>query len=117
MFVFGSNESGRHGLGAAKVAATHFGAIYGKGVGMQGRSYAIPTKDGKLRRLDLSVIQVYVEEFKKFAAANPHLTFLVTKIGCGLAGYEVADIAPLFQDSPSNVVLPREFLGDPSVPD
>ncbi|RSV13451.1 hypothetical protein CA236_17740 [Sphingomonas sp. ABOLG] len=111
IFVFGSNLAGRHGKGAALWARQHRGAIYGQGVGLQGASYAIPTKDGSLRTLPLTTIRPYVDQFIAFASSRPDLTFQLTPIGCGLAGYRHAQIAPLFRGAPANVVLPDEFAG------
>ena len=110
VFVFGSNLAGRHGKGAALHARQHCGAVYGQGIGLQGRSYAIPTKDERLKTLPLPVIQQYIEQFKTFAAQNPELTFEVTPIGCGLAGYKPEQIAPMFKDAPGNCILPGSFL-------
>lgn len=106
IFVFGSNLAGRHGAGAALAAFREHGAIYGQGFGLQGESYAIPTKDENIRTLPLNKIQRYVESFLKFAELNPELQFEVTRVGCGLAGYEDADIAPMFSSAPSNCILP-----------
>lgn len=106
IFVFGSNLAGRHGKGAALHAIKHEGAIYGKGFGFQGTSYAIPTKDENLKTLPLNVIMSYVHAFISDASAHPHLTFLVTKIGCGLAGYKEDDIKPMFKRAPKNCILP-----------
>jgi hypothetical protein len=112
IFVFGSNTAGRHGKGAALAALREHGAIYGQGVGLQGRSYAIPTK-GQLGRnlytLHLSTIRRNVEEFLDFARANPEMTFRLTPIGCGLAGYKPEQIAPMFVGAPPNVIMPPEF--------
>src|SRR5580658_5817655 len=94
VFVFGSNLAGRHGKGAALYARQHHGAVYGQGIGLQGRSYAIPTKDVRLRTLPLDEIRRHVDDFNRFAAANPGMTFEVTPIACGLAGYHPTDIAP-----------------------
>ena len=102
IMVFGSNEAGIHGAGAAKFAQRHFGAVYGKGIGHVGRSYAIPTKDRNIRTLSIGMIAGYVNDFIRYAQQHPELTFQVTQIGCGLAGYEARDIAPLFKDAPSN---------------
>ena len=102
IFVFGSNMAGRHGAGAAAFARKHHGAIYGKGVGLQGQSYAIPTKDERLRTLPLETIQLYVDAFLDFAACRQDLTFCVTPIGCGLAGYKRSQIEPMFEDMPQN---------------
>ena len=110
VFVFGSNLAGRHGEGAALHARQHCGAIYGQGIGLQGRSYAIPTKDERLKTLPLPVISQHVEQFKAFAARNPGMFFEVTPIGCGLAGYTPEQIAPMFKDAPSNCILPGSFL-------
>ena len=109
IFTFGSNEKGVHGAGAAKFAVQHHGAKMGIAVGLQGTSYAIPTKDGMLNTLPLAQIKVYVEGFMKFAAQNTGLVFNVTRIGCGLAGYKDQDIAPMFTYAPSNCCFPTEW--------
>jgi hypothetical protein len=109
IFVFGSNLAGRHGAGAAKFAVQHHGAIYGQGWGLQGNSFAIPTKDANINTLPLDTIRLYVEKFKMFAEDNPELTFQLTPIGCGLAGYTYEDIGPMFKNSPPNIVIPKEF--------
>jgi hypothetical protein len=109
VFVFGSNLSGRHGRGAAMHAREHYGAVYGKGVGLQGRSYAIPTKDHALRAIPLDQIAHYVGRFIEFANQNPEMTFQVTRVGCGLAGYSDKQMAPLFIGAPKNCQLPEEW--------
>lgn len=109
IFVFGSNLAGRHGAGAAKFAVQHHGAVYGQGWGLQGNSFAIPTKDANIMTLPLDFIRGYVDKFKEFAEQNPELTFQLTPIGCGLAGYKHEDIGPMFKGSPTNVVIPVEF--------
>ena len=109
IFVFGSNLVGMHAGGTAKLALNKFGAKWGQGVGLQGKSYAIPTKDHKMDTLPLRYIKFYVNELLQFAKDHPLKTFLVTKIGCGLAGYTIKDIAPMFISYPSNVVVPQEF--------
>lgn len=109
IFVFGSNLAGKHGKGAALFAKRHHGAIYGQGEGLQGQSYAIPTKDRCLRPLPLTTIEHHVTIFLLFAAAHPELTFQVTRIGCGLAGYTDRDIAPFFRGAPRNCLLPGEW--------
>lgn len=106
IFVFGSNEAGRHGKGAALAAVKNHGAVYGQGVGLQGRSYAIPTKAADLDVLPLEVIERYVDEFLAFAAQHPEMTFKVTRVGCGLAGHRDEDIFPLFKGAPDNCLLP-----------
>lgn len=109
VFVFGSNLAGRHGKGAALWAREHRGAIYGQGVGPQGNAYAIPTKDHQLRVLPLDVIRDHVHEFLKYAGERSDLRFQVTPVGCGLAGYRHDQIAPMFADAPTNVILPDAF--------
>jgi hypothetical protein len=98
IFVFGSNLAGVHGAGAA-AAALNMGAEWGKGVGMQGKTYAIPTKDKEIKSLRLSQIQPYIEQFVEFTKANPDKKFFVTRIGCVLAGYKDNQVAPLFKDA------------------
>ena len=107
VFVFGSNLAGYHGGGAARVALESFGAVWGQGVGLQGQSYAIPTMHG-----GVDVIKPYVDEFIAFAREHRELKFLVTPIGCGIAGFTVAEIAPLFADaiSDENIILPEDFV-------
>lgn len=110
IFVFGSNKAGRHGRGAALYARKHHGAIYGQGIGLQGSSYAIPTKDENIMTLPLSAIKKYVYEFIEFAKRHPEMQFNVTAIGCGLAGYKPHQIAPMFKNAPGNCILPDEFM-------
>jgi hypothetical protein len=110
IFVFGSNLAGRHGKGAALYAREHHGAVYGQGVGLQGSSYAIPTKDAQIKTLPLDQIRRHVDDFKAFSSSRPDLVFQVTAIGCGLAGYTPADIAPMFRNAPGNCTLPEVFL-------
>ena len=115
IFCFGSNLAGIHGAGAALYAKKVHGAIYGVGVGLQGTSYAIPTKDHHIKTLPLSAIKEYVDQFIRYATDNSDMGFNMTRIGCGLAGYKDKDIAPMFTDAPMNVRLPIEWksiLGD-----
>ena len=107
IFVFGSNLRGMHGGGAARIAVIKFGAIMGQGVGLQGQSYAIPTMQG-----GVETIKPYVDEFIDFAKEHPELKFLVTRIGCGIAGFEDTEIAPLFKEAidVKNIYLPLEFI-------
>ena len=107
IFVFGSNLGGHHGGGAARVALNKFGATYGQGIGLQGQSYAIPTMQG-----GVETIKPYVDDFVGFAKQNQHLFFYVTRIGCGIAGFQDEEIAPLFADSLrlNNVCLPKSFV-------
>lgn len=102
IFVFGSNLAGRHGAGAARIARQHFDAQYGTGQGITGRAYAIPTKDAQIHTLPLQTIQWQIGIFLQYAQAQPAWRFFVTRIGCGLAGYKDAHIAPLFQSAPEN---------------
>ena len=105
IFVFGSNLKGIHGAGAALDALRYHGAIRGIGEGLQGQSYAIPTKLTPWITLDLDQINHFVKRFITFAKNNPQFTFNVTRIGCGLAGYTDQQIAPMFKDAPSNCIL------------
>ena len=106
IFVFGSNLKGMHGGGAAYIAYRKFGAIMGQGVGLQGQSYAIPTMQG-----GVETIRPYVDEFIQFAKEHQHLTFLVTRIGCGIAGFTDDEISPLFEKAHDveNIVLPPNW--------
>ena len=104
IFVFGSNLQGMHAGGAARIAYNNFGAIWGQGVGLQGQSYGIPTMQG-----GVETVRPYVNEFIQFAKDHPELTFLVTRIGCGIAGFTDAEMAPLFEKAHNieNIVLPE----------
>lgn len=102
IFVFGANESGIHGAGAARFALEHHGAKLGHGFGLQGESFGIPTKDWRIQAMDSNIIQFYVDRFIEFAHLNRETTFKVTAIGCGLAGYRHSDIAPMFAKAPHN---------------
>jgi hypothetical protein len=104
--VFGSNLAGMHGGGAARLAYQKFRAVWGQGVGLQGQSYAIPTMQG-----GVETIQPYVDEFIEFAKQHPQLKFLVTEIGCGIAGFSPSEIAPLFEQAREvkNIYLPERF--------
>lgn len=107
VFVFGSNLAGAHGGGAARAAYNKFGAVWGRGVGLFGRSYAIPTMQG-----GVETIKPYVDEFIRFAKEHDELEFLVTRIGCGIAGFRDSEIAPLFKEAidVENIILPRSFV-------
>jgi hypothetical protein len=106
VFVFGSNLAGKHGAGSAKHALRFHGAKWGVGVGRVRESYAIPTKDGYFNVLPLADIEFHVKKFLEHAAENPDDTFKVVKIGCGLAGYQEEQIAPMFSGATENVLLP-----------
>lgn len=115
IFVFGSNEAGRHGKGAALEAYKKHGARYGMSYGHYGNSFAIPTKDASLKFLPIARIRMYVLGFLSYAEGHPERTFQVTRIGCGLAGFQDIDIAPMFRDAPLNCLFDeqwREWLGD-----
>ena len=107
IFVFGSNLQGMHGGGAARVALERFGAVWGQGTGLQGQSYAIPTMHG-----GIDVIAPYVNDFIAFAKEQPELKFLVTEIGCGIAGFRASEMAPLFKEALdiTNIYLPERFV-------
>lgn len=107
IFVFGSNLKGMHGGGAARVALEKFGAVWGQGTGLQGNSYAIPTMHG-----GTDAIAPYVDEFIAFAREHKEMKFYVTRIGCGIAGFTVQEMAPLFKAAldEENVYLPEDFI-------
>lgn len=108
VFVFGSNRQGVHGKGAAQDALRFHGAKYGQGEGLQGHSYAIPTRqyvNGRLESLTLPEIQIHAQTFVAFARAHPELTFELTEVGTGLAGYTHEQIAPMFSGAPGNVLM------------
>ena len=106
IFVFGSNLAGHHMGGAARLANIKFGAEWGVGVGLTGQSYAIPTMQG-----GVETIRPYVDEFIEFANQHQNMKFLVTRIGCGIAGFKDEEIAPLFKMAVfvSNIYLPQKF--------
>ena len=107
IFVFGSNLAGAHGGGAAWLAYRRFGAVWGEGVGLHGRTYAIPTMQG-----GVDTVNPCVDRFILFSKEHKELTFLVTRIGCGIAGFRNEEIAPLFKDAicVENIILPKEFV-------
>lgn len=123
IFVFGSNEAGIHGAGAARIAFLKFGAEMGLGNGLSGNSYAIPTKDRNVETLPLYKVKNYIDEFIGFVLNHQNLTFYLTKIGCGLAGFTIEEIKNIFwevieeyrtesskeQYLPSNLIIPKEF--------
>lgn len=105
IFVFGSNLAGRHGKGDALIARQRHGASYGQGEGLQGRSYGLPTKDARIQSLPLAGVAKSVSRFLDFARQHPELNFSVAAVGCRLAGFTPAQIAPFFCDAPSNCYL------------
>lgn len=115
IFVFGSNDAGVHGAGAAKVAYEKHGARWGKSYGHYGDSFAIPTKDEDIKTLPLGRIEDYVRGFLAYAKGHRKLTFKVTCIGCGLAGFKHEDIAPMFKEATKNCLFDeawKPWLGD-----
>ncbi len=109
VFVFGSDLAGRHNTGAALAALRDHGAVYGRAVGLQGRSYAIPVRDERGALLPLSVIARYAQAFLRFATTHRELRFRVTRIGCGPGAYADDEIAPLFAQAPAHCHLPPEW--------
>ena len=103
VFVFGSNAAGLHAAGAAALAHERFGAVWGQGHGLHGQSYAINSMSG------LGILRQEVAGFVDFAADHPELRFLVTEIGCGIAGYTPIEVAPFFAAAGDNVILPERF--------
>lgn len=110
VFVFGSNEAAIHGAGAARTARIQHGASPKISYGLSGNSFAIPTKNQQVETLPLGRIEGYVIGFMAFAYGHPEMTFQVTRIGCGLAGYEDKDIASMFSDSPPNCEFDTAWL-------
>lgn len=116
IFVFGSNTQGRHGKGAALTAKQKWGAIQGEAVGLQGNAYAIVTKDISKpknlqhRSISLEIIAKQVRDLIIFANENFSWKFIVSAIGCGLAGFKPEEIAPMFEGCPKNMELPDEFI-------
>jgi hypothetical protein len=114
VLVFGSNEAGLHGAGAAKAAYKKHGARWGASYGHYGDSFAIPTKNCEIEPLLCSRIAEYVQDFLAYAKGHRKLTFNVTQIGCGLAGFTKEQIAPMFMGAPSNCEFDsawKEILG------
>lgn len=109
VFVFGSDLAGRHNSGDALEALREHGAVYGRGVGLQGRSYAIPVRDEQGRLLPVPMIDRYTQAFLRFAATHRELSFQVTRVGCGRDAHRDEDIAPLFLRVPENVRLPSRW--------
>ena len=126
VFVFGSNESGIHAGGAARIAFEDFGAVWGVGYGLEGQTFALPTKDKEIITLPLPKVKTYLKDFIQFVYHNPQLKFYLTKIGCGLAGFTIEEIKtilwegieefetkdPIRYTFPSNLIIPKEFARD-----
>ena len=125
VFVFGSNAAGNHYGGAAAVAYQRFGAVWGVGEGLRGNSYALPTLDRTMKRVSVGALRYSLREFLRIVDCNPGYTFLLTKIGCGIAGWEVSQMGFLFWQVaqefysgrwypyvgclPDNLIIPEEF--------
>ena len=113
IFVFGSNLAGIHGAGAAREALVTYGAIFGRGLGFVGQSYALPTKNHLIDSMDFKCVKMFIEMFTDFSRAKRHEKFFVTAVGTGLAGYKDSDIAPLFKGVGNNCNMPiqwKEYL-------
>lgn len=110
IFVFGSNLLGIHGAGAARTAYARYGAVYYQSEGLQGTSYAIPTKNRSMRPMPLAEIRAGVVRFLDFARSRPDAQFFVTRVGCGLTGYKNEEIAPMFLGAPVNCRFDPEWL-------
>ena len=109
VLCIGSNTAGRHGMGAALFAKIHYGAKYGIGRGRTGNTYCLPTKDFDIKSLPLEEIQLNIEDFIAYTKMNPDLTFIVTKVACGLAGFASHQIAPMFLDAPDNCLFDKDW--------
>lgn len=112
VFVFGSNLAGKHGKGAALAALRLWGAEYGNGRGLQGNSYALPTKDRNLMPLPIYDIEKNIVEFLAHAREHPKNLYLLTPVGTGLAGYSKREISGILRtyEIPENVVLTKEWI-------
>ena len=118
IFVFGSNQAGLHGAGAAKHAARRHGAVRGQGYGPMGTCFGIPTKNHYIKTLPIGKVEEYITKFLIYAHAHPELEFQVTRVGCGLAEYDDEDIAPMFRGAPSNCHFDdkwKPYLGEDNV--
>lgn len=110
IFVFGSNLAGVHGAGAAKAAREKFGARYGVGIGLCEQSYAIPTKDYNIDTLPIFTVRFFIKQFAQVTHAMGDKAFFITRVGCGLAGFTDAEIAPLFKEcNPQNCSMPENW--------
>lgn len=107
IFVFGSNLLGQHGGGAAKIAHEKFGARWGVGMGLTGQCYAFPTLNEKYEKMEVSELKAFVASLKLTAELIPSKLFLLTKVGCGIAGFEESEMKVLFEDMPPNVIKPK----------
>jgi hypothetical protein len=109
IFVFGSNQAGRHAGGAARLARERFGAEDGVGEGLTGQAYAFPTLTTAFEKVTRASFEVSRDRLFATARAHPDKTFLLTKVGCGIAGFSEDQIRPLFANPPANVILPEDW--------
>jgi hypothetical protein len=109
IFVFGSNQRGAHAGGAARLAKEKFGAQEGVGEGLTGQSYAFPTLTANFEKVSRASLEASRDRFLAIARQNPEKTFLLTKVGCGIAGFTEDEIRPLFKNAPANVGLPEDW--------
>jgi hypothetical protein len=114
IFVFGSNENGAHRGGAARMAFERFGAEWGVAVGRSGQTYAIPTLDRDMRRVEPEMLYIHFEDFIEYVVTHPELTFYLTKVGCGIAGWNPAEVKKLLWEAvgetlPPNLIIPEIF--------
>lgn len=115
IFVFGSNENGNHMGGAARIAYEKFGAKWGVASGRTGQTYAIPTLDRDMEKIEPEMLEIHLEDFIDYVRKYPTLTFYLTKIGCGIAGWSVEEVKRIFwkvigtKQLPKNLTIPKEF--------
>lgn len=112
IFVFGSNLAGKHSAGAAFQAKKHFGAEIGVGEGLRGQSYAFPTLGRDFEKLSVGHLETSRRILYNTCEANPTMRFLLTKVGCGIAGYEEAEMKALFVEAPANLILPDDWKSE-----
>ncbi len=112
IYVFNANLAGKHLHPSAKLAKEKFGAIEGKGKGLQGQSYAIPFRDENLKKMPLDLVERYINEFITFAKDNPNKIFLVTEIGTGIGEFKYTQVAELLKETINmkNIKLPSPYI-------
>jgi hypothetical protein len=127
-FIFGSNDKGNHGAGAAKLAKDKFGAKQNQSEGLQGQTFGIITKlyqDGKLTKYNeltpenkiklKNLIKKGIKDLNLLAEQNPNNEYLVTKIGSNLAGFTENQMRQFFEiinkETPlkNNIILPKSY--------
>ena len=111
IFVFGSNANGNHAGGAARQALESFGAIMGQAEGLQGQSYGIVTLDKDMQKVSLDYIKEQLVKLNDFAKKNDDKVFLLTLIGCGIAGFSIEEIKSVVAEIEwaKNIDIPEEF--------